>query len=516
MTEKSYPWDGIVTGDAVLAPYDDDTWSDIWRKLFTKDRSLEGVIYGVLNNLLVSGATSPITVATGAAMVDGKVYDNDTAVTLIIPTPSIGTRIDFIVLRKRWATQTVRITRIAGVEGGGSPAITQLDGNIWDIPLAQVIITTAGAITIADFRSYLPGQGVTADSSFCDGRLTLTAGLPVTTAAVTNATKVYFAPYKGHLLALYNGAKWFAREFTEITLDIAALASNRLYDIFVFDNSGTHELEAVAWSAPPTAAITSITNASPRIVSTPSTTGIAAGELLTIAGNSEASNNASWRVGTVVLNTSIQLLNLDGTNSSAPGSAGNNGAWTKKFDIAMTRVTPLVLIDGVYVKSGSLTKRYLGTILIDEIAGKTHDAVTARYLWNYYNRVRRSAFLTDLAATAFNTSAWRIYNNDFANYLPFGVGVSDEEILFTMSVSTRNNGAVAALKWDLQTTVGTISPTYAFLVLSGVAAGNDYRTTQQWYKKVRPAGLSLAIPAQWSSSSTNLWYNLYAALIQNQ
>jgi hypothetical protein len=515
MTEKSYPWDGIVTGDAALAPYDDDTWSDIWRKLFTKDRNSEGVIYGILNNLLISGATSPITIATGAAMVDGKVYDNDTAVTLVIPTPSAATRTDFIVLRKRWATQTVRITRIAGVEGGGAPGITQLDGNIWDIPLAQAIITTTGAIAIADFRSYLPGQGVTADSSFCDGRLTLTSGLPVTTAAVTNATKVYFAPYKGHLLALYNGAKWFAREFTEITLNIATLLSNHLYDIFVFDNGGVHTLEAVAWSSPPAAAITSITNASPRIVSTPSTTGIAAGNLLTIVGNSEASNNASWRVGTVVLNTSIGLLNLDGTNSSAPGSVGNNGSWRKKFDVAMTRVTPLVMIDGVYVKFGALTKRYLGTILIDEIVGRTHDAVTARYLWNYYNRVRRSTFRTALTAASFNTSAWRIYNNDYANYLPFVVGVSDEEILFTMNVTTRNNSTTTTVIWDFQTTLGTISPTYDFRVNSGMA-NNDYRTVQQQYNKVRPAGLSLGIPAQWSASATNLWYNLYAAIIQNQ
>ena len=153
MAESSSPWSGIITGDA--GPYSDELWADIWRKLFVVDRTTQGVIRGYENELEVTGASSPIAVATGAGVDDGKFYENDTPVSVAIPTPVGATRIDRIVLRKSWAAQTVRITRIAGAEGGGSPAITQSDGVTWDIPLAEVSITTGGAITLTDQRKYL-------------------------------------------------------------------------------------------------------------------------------------------------------------------------------------------------------------------------------------------------------------------------------------------------------------------------------------------------------------------------
>lgn len=152
MTEKSYPWDGLVTGDASLAPYVGDVWSDMWRKLFTSDRTLQGFIDNYANELVGSGAVSPVVISTGAAIVDGKFYENDAAVAVVIPTPAGATRIDRIVLRKDFAGQTVRITRIAGVEGGGAPALTQTDGTTWDVPLYRVSITTLGAITLTSER----------------------------------------------------------------------------------------------------------------------------------------------------------------------------------------------------------------------------------------------------------------------------------------------------------------------------------------------------------------------------
>lgn len=154
MTERSYYWGGTTVGDASLAPYDNDEFTDIWRKLFLHDRTAQGVIKSNLNELAVSGAGSPVTVATGAAVVDGNFYENDGNPTVAIPTPAASTRIDRIVLRKDFSAQTVRITRIAGVEGAGAPSLTQSDGVTWDIPLYQVSITTGGAITLTDERIY--------------------------------------------------------------------------------------------------------------------------------------------------------------------------------------------------------------------------------------------------------------------------------------------------------------------------------------------------------------------------
>jgi len=151
--EFSLPWGGIVIGDA--GPYTDDDWSDVWRKLFTVDRTAQGVLRNYGNMLAVSGIVSPVSVATGAAVVDGKYFENDAALNVVVPTPAVLTRIDRIVVRKDFANQTARVTRVAGVEGAGAPALVQIDGVTWDIPLAQASITIAAAITLTDERVFI-------------------------------------------------------------------------------------------------------------------------------------------------------------------------------------------------------------------------------------------------------------------------------------------------------------------------------------------------------------------------
>lgn len=156
MTQFSYPWAGEATGDA--GAYSDDQWSDAWRYIFMRDRTVEGVIRGVDNMLEVTGVTSPVSIDTGVALVDGKIYTNDASVDIAIPTPSAGnSRIDLIVLRKDWSAQTVRIARVAGTEAASpsAPSVTQTDGTLWEIKLAEVLINDSGVITITDMRDWL-------------------------------------------------------------------------------------------------------------------------------------------------------------------------------------------------------------------------------------------------------------------------------------------------------------------------------------------------------------------------
>lgn len=82
----------------------------------------------------------------------------------------------------------------------------------------------------------------------CNGRLTLTSATPVTTADVTAATNVYFTPYKGDNIALYDGTRWLMYQFTELTLALGTISSGKPYDVFIYDNSGTLTLELLAWT----------------------------------------------------------------------------------------------------------------------------------------------------------------------------------------------------------------------------------------------------------------------------
>lgn len=155
MTERSQFWTTGTTGDGSTTITEAQT-VEFFRKIFTTDQqAAEGVLLGVDNELAVSGVSSPVAVATGAAMVSGFYYQNDASLNVTIPTPAANTRIDRIVLRASYGTtRTVRVTRIAGTEGAGAPALTQTAGTTWDIPLAQVSITTGGVITVTDQRSF--------------------------------------------------------------------------------------------------------------------------------------------------------------------------------------------------------------------------------------------------------------------------------------------------------------------------------------------------------------------------
>lgn len=213
MTQTSRFWDGSAIGDAVTAPYDAGTeFSKVLNSISGAAgvaTHLSAVFVGELNALAVSGAATPVTVGTGRAMVWGAWYENDAATTVVVPTPSAATRIDRIVLRKDWALQTVRVTRVAGAEGGGAPALTQIAGTTWDMPIAQISITTGGVITITDQRSYVGGErlpvpsgtnsiltstgGVALwdDTPTIGGLLTLQAGINVTGTALFVAASGY-------------------------------------------------------------------------------------------------------------------------------------------------------------------------------------------------------------------------------------------------------------------------------------------------------------------------------------
>lgn len=151
MTETSFFWDGEITGDAILAKYSADAYQTLWQKLFTRGDS-EGILNNVLNELVVAGTSGGVSVGTGQALVDGTFYETDAAVSVTIPTPVTDPRIDRIVLRKDWILKTVVIGRLAGTENASptAPALTQTALTLWEIPLAQALITTAGVITVTN------------------------------------------------------------------------------------------------------------------------------------------------------------------------------------------------------------------------------------------------------------------------------------------------------------------------------------------------------------------------------
>jgi hypothetical protein len=155
MTEKSFLWNTGAAGDG-SSTYTRAEWSVVG-KIFAACNKFEGIAPNYLNELAasVTGANT-VQIATGGALVDGKPYNSDGAVNVTIPSASGAgnTRIDRIVVRVDWTTQTGRITRIAGVDAASptAPNITQTTGTTYDMMICRVTVNTSGTVTVVDER----------------------------------------------------------------------------------------------------------------------------------------------------------------------------------------------------------------------------------------------------------------------------------------------------------------------------------------------------------------------------
>lgn len=81
-----------------------------------------------------------------------------------------------------------------------------------------------------------------------DGRLTLQTATPVPNGNLTAQTTLYYTPFIGERLTLYDGTKWQPYTFTEPSISLAAIANATNYDVFGYLSSGTPALELLAWS----------------------------------------------------------------------------------------------------------------------------------------------------------------------------------------------------------------------------------------------------------------------------
>jgi hypothetical protein len=241
----------------------------------------------------------------------------------------------------------------ASTSGGGG-IITTADAtgnlNIQSGGSTVVAVTSAGATVTGTLAATGGLQNLV--TGICEGRLTLTSGTAVTTADVTGATTVYFAPYNGNRIALYDGTNWLTYSFTERSLALGTLTTLTPYDVYIYNNSGTLTLEFLAWT---------------------------------------------------------------------------NGT---------TRATALVLQDGVYVKTGATTRRYLGTFYTTATT-TTEDSAAKRYLYNYNNRaIRLMSCATETTDNwTYSTATWRQARASTANQLNFFVGVVEDSVSANLDVS---------------------------------------------------------------------------------
>lgn len=163
MAEQSMFWPTTGTGDGVAGGYSDTRLRDIWKAM------LGNGLIKYLNDLAASGTgSSNLVVATGAAMVGGYLYENNSSATIVTSTLSTGGYGLYIIANESASALTVSRS-VAGTTVGAKTVRLALNGATPTQPyvkLASVGIS-AGVITSIAVESdrWSTQRGITSSSN---------------------------------------------------------------------------------------------------------------------------------------------------------------------------------------------------------------------------------------------------------------------------------------------------------------------------------------------------------------
>lgn len=176
-------------------------------------------------------------------------------------------------------------------------------------------------------------------------------------------------------------------------------------------------------------------------------------------------------------------------------------AWTNDT----TRATALVKQDGVYVKTGATTRRYLGSFRTTGVSGQTEDSTSKRYLWNYYNRVTRAMYITDATVSwAYTTASWRQANGNSANQIDFIIGVSEDLVIARATHALTNSGTAGVMFTGLG--IDVTNANSAQLTTNGSTAGTAMLGTPTAEYKGLLQGRHFIAWLEWSTAvGTTTW-----------
>lgn len=137
--------------------------------------------------------------------------------------------------------------------GGGGGGGGDMDGAVYDpASIAEQVVGVAAVQTLSNKTLQSPLVSVALRGVVplvVEGRLTLTSAVAVTSSDVTGAGTVYYTPYKGTHIALYDtGASvWGLHAFSQISITVPSTTHTN-YDVFLYLSSGSVVAETVAWS----------------------------------------------------------------------------------------------------------------------------------------------------------------------------------------------------------------------------------------------------------------------------
>lgn len=233
------------------------------------------------------------------------------------------------------------------------------------------------------------------------GRLTLTTGVPVMIADVTTTSLVYYTPYVGNQLPIYNGTTFTPQTFSEMTLTLnnPNHVINSNYDVFAAQNAAVTTIcTGPAWT---------------------SDTGRGTGAATT------------------------QLSRVLGLWTNTVSMTCRNNATT--FTVAAGY--------GTYLGTLRTTGTVADTIWTAAPAAAAGGGNSRLYLWNAYNRVPTTASSKDSTDTwSYATATWRSADNNVANRITGVFGLNEDAVSVRYNAAMILSGSTAATGVGLDVT----------------------------------------------------------------
>jgi len=284
------------------------------------------------------------------------------------------------------------------------------------------------------------------------GRLTLTTGVPVLTTDVTGAATIYYTPYVGDYVPIYNGSTWTMTQFAELSQALsdtakspAAAAANSNYDMFVWNDGGTLR----------------------------------------------CTRGPLWTSDTA-----------RGTGAGTTELSRVNGLWTNAFAIT----------NGPGAGLGT----YVGTIRTDATpacnmlfapAAASGGAANRLDVWNAYNRIDVASTNRDSTATwTYNTVTWRARNNNANNGISYVCGLDEDAFSATTDMTASHSTAdQAVIGLGLDTTSALHAQSSATWVASNTI--NKFISAFAALSILGGIGFHTVYPLEQGSGATATWRN---------
>ena len=245
------------------------------------------------------------------------------------------------------------------------------------------------------------------------GRLSFSTTIPATSADVTAADTLYYQNEYGSQVSL-----WSAQ-------------------LGAWEDVNVEDSLQKSFSAP---AVVDTTNGSPTLTNcyvaefftvgaTVTGSGIPGGttvvsidadnQEVTLSANATASDTTVLVYSTLLADKNYDVFIYDNRASTGLGAEIliEFVPWTD----GTTRSVALVQYDGVFVKTGDASKRYMGTFRTT-VAGESEDSKTKRFLWSFYNQKERMLYKEPASFTEAVATTWAQYGGATANKVEFVTG----------------------------------------------------------------------------------------------